>query len=682
LFTPKHASKQKKQIAISFFLAKDNGELSLSLSAHRPHRSWLLSRLRFPSLHSTRKEKVMTRIGRSITLALALTLVALASARAETITVVVPLSPFGEVNPPVPVPATAKGQTVLTINIIRDGNGNITGGVVNFLTSFSFPGIVTVTGHHIHEAAANANGSIVIDPGPVVPVNSFPTGVGVINLTATVTNIEAFKRFVANPAGFYVNLHTSANPAGAMRGQLSRVVETIANSVEMNLQEEVPPITDVSGIGTGTITIIVRRNAVGEVIGGTVWFTVNYDFLGEQRFTGLHIHEQVKGVNGSVVINTGLSNANQVIATTGKGTINIPVEITSATLAVFKRLLANPPGFYVNIHTTVKPGGVIRGQLTSFTSSPPILTGASSYVLNAGGEVTNITFSGAGLDAGTVILVNGQLTSSSYDAATNTVTATIPPSLQASAGQLFVQARRSDGTRSLPLMLVVAAQGSLNTVVATTVDGAKFASTVAPDSIASAFGTSLASTTLSAATTPLPTVLDGSSSFVNGALSGLFFVSPNQVNLNVPASVLPGPASVVVVAKDGKVSQGAVNVSQSIAAIFTSKSDGTGAPAARASTDGTNFNIAVGNADGTPNAIDAGSFVMMFVTGIRFASALPSLNIGGTTVTPSFAGPQGTFVGLDQVNFQIPASLAGRGDVDLTMTVDGKTSNVVKLRIK
>ena len=615
----------------------------------------------------------------SLALALTLTLFVFATAHAETITIVVPLSTAAEVNPPVPVPAGATGQTALTINVIRDGSGNITGGIVNFLTNFSFPGAVTISGHHIHEAAANANGPIVIDPGSVVPTASFPSGVGVINLTATVSNLDAFKRFVANPAGFYVNLHTSANPAGAMRGQIARAVETIVNTVEMNVQSEVPPITDVSGIGIGTITINPRRNALGEVTGGTVWFTVNYDFLGEQRFSGLHIHEQVAGVNGPVVINTGLSNNNLVIGT--RGTINIPVEITAATLAVFRRLLANPTGFYVNIHTSVKPGGIIRGQLTGF-STAPILTGASTYLLNAGGPLTNVSFSGLGLDAGTAILVNDQLTTTSFDPNTGNLVATIPPTLQANAGQLFVQARRGDGARSLPLILVVASQANVNTVAAATVDSARFAGTVAPDSIASTFGTNLASTTLSAATNPLPNVLDGSSTFVNGALSGLFFVSPNQVNLSVPPSVLPGPGNVVVVAKDGKVSQGSVNIAQSIAAIFTSKGDGTGAASGVASTNGTTFNIALGNANGTTNALDAGSFVMLFVTGVRFASSLPSLNIGGTTVTPSFAGAQGIFVSLDQVNFQIPASLAGRGEVDLTMTVDGKTSNVVKIRIK
>ncbi len=623
----------------------------------------------------------MRKIGGIAVFAIVLAIFTSANARAEVVTAVIPLTTAAEINPPVPLPVGARGSTALTINIIRDGVGNITGGVVNFLTSFSFPAGVTITGHHIHEGAATANGSVVIGPSLSGSNTVFPTGTGWVNLTAIVTNVEVLQRLVANPPAFYVNLHTSTNPAGALRGQVYKLTETIANSVEMNVQSEVPPITDVNGIGTGTITINSRRNALGEVIGGIVTFTVNYDFVGEQRFSGLHIHEQVAGVNGSVVINTGISNSNQVIAPTGKGTINIPVTITAATLAAFKRLLANPTGFYVNIHTTVKPGGIIRGQLTQFNVPPSLLT-ASNYVLNAAGTLATLTFTGYGFDAGTVILVNNQLTMTGYDPDTGNLSSTIPPYLQANPGLLFVQARRSDGLRSLPLVVVVAPQASINPVAVASVDSARFAPSIAPESIASVFGSGLASLTVSASTLPLPTVLDGSSSYVSGVLSSLFFASPNQINLNVPASTLPGLASVVVVAKDGKVSQGTVNVAATVSAIFTSKTDGTGAPAARASSDGVNFNIAMGTADGTPVAIDAGSFVMMFATGLRFASALPSLSVGGTAVTPSFAGPQGTFTGLDQVNFQIPASLAGRGDVDLIMTVDGKASNTVKLRIK
>ncbi|MEP7270653.1 MAG: CHRD domain-containing protein [Acidobacteriota bacterium] len=623
----------------------------------------------------------MRKAGGIAVLAAILAITLTGIARAEVVTAVVPLTTAAEITPPLSLPAGAKGTTSLTINIIRDSNGNITSGIVNFLTSFSFPGAVTITGHHIHEGAATVNGPIVIDPSLSGSTTVFPTGSGVLNVTAIVTNTEVLKRLLANSSGFYVNLHTSANPAGAIRGQIRKVVETIANTVEMTLASEVPPITDVSGIGVGTITINVRRGALGEVIGGTVTFTVNYDFLGEQRFSGLHIHEQVFGVNGPVVINTGLSATNLLIAPTGRGTLSIPVEITAATLDVFKRLLANPPGFYVNIHTTVKPGGVVRGQLTRF-SVPPSLLSSSSYVLNAGGTIATLTFSGTGLDAGTVIVMNDQLAMTSFDPETGLLTAVVPPSVQANAGQIFVQARRSDGLRSLPLVVVAAAPANINAATVATTDSARFAPTIAPDAISSTFGASLASTTLSASTAILPTVLDGSSLFVNGAIASLFFVSPNQINFLAPASTLPGTASVVVVAKDGKVSQGTVSVAPTISAIFTSKADGTGAPAARASANGTTFNIAMGLADGTPVAVDAGNFVMMFATGLRNAAVLPSLTIGGTAVTPSFAGPQGTFFGQDQVNFQIPTSLAGRGDVDLVMTVDGKTSNTVRLRIK
>lgn len=113
--------------------------------------------------------------------------------------------------------------------------------------------------------------------------------------------------------------------------------------------------------------------------------------------------------------------------------------------------------------------------------------------------------------------------------------------------------------------------------------------------------------------------------------------------------------------------------------------NGLGAPAAVASRDGQNFNISLSNADGTPAAIDAGSFVSLFGTGMRYGTSdpMPPLMIGTTPVTLLFAGAQGQFDGLDQVNFQIPHSLAGKGEVDLSVVMpDGKTSNPVKLKIK
>jgi uncharacterized protein (TIGR03437 family) len=47
-----------------------------------------------------------------------------------------------------------------------------------------------------------------------------------------------------------------------------------------------------------------------------------------------------------------------------------------------------------------------------------------------------------------------------------------------------------------------------------------------------------------------------------------------------------------------------------------------------------------------------------------------------------YAGAQGGFVGLDQVNVRLQRSLAGRGDTDIILTVDDKRANTVKVNFK
>jgi uncharacterized protein (TIGR03437 family) len=56
--------------------------------------------------------------------------------------------------------------------------------------------------------------------------------------------------------------------------------------------------------------------------------------------------------------------------------------------------------------------------------------------------------------------------------------------------------------------------------------------------------------------------------------------------------------------------------------------------------------------------------------------------IGGTAIQPTFAGAQNDFVGLDQINLLLPRSMAGRGDVDVAVSVDTLPANVVKISIK
>jgi uncharacterized protein (TIGR03437 family) len=56
------------------------------------------------------------------------------------------------------------------------------------------------------------------------------------------------------------------------------------------------------------------------------------------------------------------------------------------------------------------------------------------------------------------------------------------------------------------------------------------------------------------------------------------------------------------------------------------------------------------------------------------------VSIGGLSLPATYAGPQGD-AGLDQVNVQIPASLAGTGSTTISLTVDGKVSNTAHVTI-
>jgi uncharacterized protein (TIGR03437 family) len=73
-------------------------------------------------------------------------------------------------------------------------------------------------------------------------------------------------------------------------------------------------------------------------------------------------------------------------------------------------------------------------------------------------------------------------------------------------------------------------------------------------------------------------------------------------------------------------------------------------------------------------------YVFLFGTGMRNATGEVSVTVDGVPVP--FAGPvaQGQFDGLDQINLgPFPRSLAGRGEVEVIVMVDGKQANAVTL---
>lgn len=75
-------------------------------------------------------------------------------------------------------------------------------------------------------------------------------------------------------------------------------------------------------------------------------------------------------------------------------------------------------------------------------------------------------------------------------------------------------------------------------------------------------------------------------------------------------------------------------------------------------------------------------YVTLYGAGIRAAgTAAVALTVGVSTIV-YYAGPQGTFSGLDQVNVLLPRSLAGRSDVVVALSAQGASANSAHLTMK
>ncbi len=222
---------------------------------------------------------------------------------------------------------------------------------------------------------------------------------------------------------------------------------------------------------------------------------------------------------------------------------------------------------------------------------------------------------------------------------------------------------------------------------------------LASESIVAAFGVNLATTTQLANTVPLPIDLAGTTVRVRDSagverLAPLFFVSGGQINYQLPPGTALGAATITIASGDGALSTGTVKVTPVAPGVFSAASSGGGVAAAyivRVKNDNSMVDELISRYDEaqqrfvaipiefTPQTRDI--VLVLFGTGWRGRSALPAVGvkIGGVDIPAAYAGTQGGFVGLDQMNVLLPRSLAGSGEVNLVLTVDGHQANTVRL---
>jgi uncharacterized protein (TIGR03437 family) len=219
---------------------------------------------------------------------------------------------------------------------------------------------------------------------------------------------------------------------------------------------------------------------------------------------------------------------------------------------------------------------------------------------------------------------------------------------------------------------------------------------VAPGSLVSANGQNLAAGYPGPIFGVLPTVFDGTSVSIidsagNTTIAPLFYVSPDQVDFEVPATVATGLAKVVVDSNGVNQTAANVQISTVAPALFTLNNSGLAASYALRVSGGIQTVELVYSQDNTglisANPINLGSstdqaYLILYGTGFdTVGTSNVMATVNGVNAPVLYAGPGGS-AGLDQVNILLPASLAGAGNVNVQLTAAGVAANPVQVTIQ
>jgi uncharacterized protein (TIGR03437 family) len=221
---------------------------------------------------------------------------------------------------------------------------------------------------------------------------------------------------------------------------------------------------------------------------------------------------------------------------------------------------------------------------------------------------------------------------------------------------------------------------------------------LAPESLAMAVGTGVAEQTARAQTQPWPTTLGGVQIQITDSASttrpaGLLYVSPTQINFEVPDGTAAGPATALL-NNGGAPVVVSMQIQPVAPGLLTMNDLGVAAATAiRVVIPSTMQSpVPVFQCVDTPGScrlvpialgVDTPIYLSFYGTGLRGRSSLShvKVTIGTVDVAALYAGPQPTFPGLDQINVPLPLSLRGAGEVNVTVTVDGVMSNSVKIEV-
>lgn len=208
------------------------------------------------------------------------------------------------------------------------------------------------------------------------------------------------------------------------------------------------------------------------------------------------------------------------------------------------------------------------------------------------------------------------------------------------------------------------------------VNAAAYFASVAPGSIATIFGSDLASATASAPALPLPYGIAGTTVDVGGQPAPIYYVSPTQINFVVPPA--PNNNSVTITREGIATTVITVQLALNTEALFEL---------------GATTSAAALHADGTvigPQApAHRGETIELYGTGIGIRNpailtpqVLPNIMVGGSLAEIQYYGPAPVYPGLDQINITIPADAPTGPAVAVIVLTGAFSSNAATLNIQ
>lgn len=153
-----------------------------------------------------------------------------------------------------------------------------------------------------------------------------------------------------------VTLAVIAAGCGSSNSTPTAPSNTVVFTVSLLPANEAPnPVTNSESVARGTAVITIHKDT------NQIDFAVSVNsFPAGSSLTAAHIHNGPAGVGAGVFVGTNLSAGNAPALVNGAATFSDTQNPGSDKVS---QILANPAGFYFNVHSALNPGGVMRGQL-------------------------------------------------------------------------------------------------------------------------------------------------------------------------------------------------------------------------------------------------------------------------------------------------------------------------------